>query len=293
MGETYRTQTLRPQAEAANNPTDVIAASFAQSYNTLQKLTADTRFHAELISKEIHPFDGIGTEAYAGVLAEFAAKTVKNVREKHGDSLALRTFELLATTPRFIFDRHKLDQPGIIDPSARTRLCKYGAQIHELVSQHPDARPAATGAALAKTALAFTRTPKEIRSKIQTIINDELQGVKHEVGFADMLAAAGRLTRPGTVEEDLSGIDIWVGSRRRPSKMLPLDIKATLTEVHTKETTDLPFRIATNGHIVMYSMLGNTDFDPDSFHPSQSAIANKSKIFDDMLEYAEQALVSA
>lgn len=292
MSEALQTQTPN---ETLHNSPEEIQEAFQGASQLLYKFTADPRFHAALIDRNIDPYDDAGSENYWAVAASRAHRFVEEARDKQGDSLKLRAFELLAATPRFVFNQHTLDTTpahgNARHESARQSACKFNNLIRDFAEAYPEVKPSTMELNLVKVTHMAVGS-HSLQQNAATYIRAAIVGAQHELGFGQLLDATGRQYYHGDINDDLHGADFKVASNHRRDQLISIDVKSSLYSVHNKGHTDKPYSINNNRNVTMYSMLRNSDFH-DSFYVSEGIVKLKAPVVDRILTEAEYDRLSA
>ncbi len=250
-------------------------------------VTFDEGFSELAVKRGLSPED---TErpAYWRAVADYTQQRAQAARER-GEGVS-PIHELLASTPDFIYtqallDKHGPDRVGYQQfHELRSRASRFNSLIHQVATEHPDARASVLLNALANTANISIEQPK-LRIASLNMLQPVIRGAQHEVGFGQLLKKTGRAFRPGTVQEDAHGIDYVVSARR--GRVLHIDVKASLHQVAKLGGHDSAYAVdQRDGLITMYSLLTDSDL-KDRFFTSERTAEEKGALLDGLLHEIE------
>lgn len=162
--------------------------------------------------------------------------------------------ELVALTPDFIFSEVLLNSgqiPKHDEQRTKHRTSYFKCLIGDMVKAEPELNTKSVATAL----LGVARITLELPGvTIGNTLKSTIRGIQHELGFGQILGYTTCVFRPGTIAEDMHGIDYLVDG-------IGVDVKASLTEIasHNKSTRQ-PFALKQDGNIVAYSCLKDEEF---------------------------------
>ncbi|MGH7240912.1 MAG: hypothetical protein ACREGB_01290 [Candidatus Saccharimonadales bacterium] len=236
------------------------AFTTAEAWRTETML--DPEFRAMAQEWGIKPGD-TNDPNYWRAFATYGYNYAASVRTEQGPSLEMDAFEVLSTAPAYAFEQYGLHHSGFNSyeerESARQTTSYFNGLIRAFGENYPDARAADVLMSLAKVVNGSISNPT-IRQEASNQLKATVRGAQHELGFGQILKAAGVRFMPATLEQDLSGIDYVVDDGR--GRALFVDVKASLSEVEARGSAGVfAVKREKNSHrIVMFSMLRDEEF---------------------------------
>ncbi len=262
-----------PEVSAAE-----IAQTLSEARKTVYRLTADPGFHKACLERGVDPYDTEKSE-YWDVVADHGHAAVERGLENGADSLRLRAFDLLATTPATLLTQIRIDGSHI-EPNRQdiARVSQFNGRLRTFAASFPSANTTdVTRAMLGMASNAIEA--RELRQTMPDMVRRVMRGAQHELAFGQILARTGRDFRPATHEDDLQGTDYIV--KGNGGQDLRIDVKASLFKF-TPGDAPMAYQERTNGVIMMFSMTKDEEF-RDKFFLPHAVAASKAPIVDQML----------
>lgn len=239
------------------------------------ELSFDPNFQAFLSARNVR-LETDDPEAYWGAVADYTEDYVQShdtLTPLEKDSFGLVANLPLALTKRYHLDRYKNSMDRTQIRQAKEVVCAYNGLLKHFVTAYPQQSEQLHQSLLAATLETMGSDSADFTAHAETVLKDTFKGVKHEIGFAQVLDTLGVEYRESTVEEDLKGRDFIITFG---GKEIGIDVKASLDQVDSKNRgASGPTAVKPNGDIVMFTLLTEKDF-AGTFQPTDKAVENIS-----------------
>jgi phosphopantetheine adenylyltransferase len=279
-----------PERARPNVSAEQISEAFAGGQHNIYKMTADERFDKSCLDKKIDPYEDIATPEYWRAFSEFGQERIVEIRQKAGDSLQLRTLELMVTTPEFLFAKGALHNPMHQHSKEGKRdlavAIAFNERLRNLALTYPDLRTESVNNAMlsmAKTAI----EDKGVRKFASRIANDTVRGAMYELGFGQLLEASGRGFRKGSSAEDGKGTDYAVIGRSGGE--IHIDAKASLAKVR-EAGSEGAYAIRSDHRVTMFALLHDHEFG-GKFFVSETLARERGQMLSQQIDMAERDLL--
>lgn len=230
-------------------------------------------FQKYLIDNNVHlnPGDALEYWTAVGDYTETYTHDNESVSTLEKDSFALIANLPAAMVASYQLDRYRDNLPSLQKRTAKESVCSYNRLVRHFVTEYPQDSDALTASLLEATLVTIGSESHDFLEKSESAIQKTLRGMMHEIGFAQILEAAGIPFREATIEEDLKGKDLIILFNGRE---IGVDVKASLSEIEAKHKGDSgkPYVVKPNGDIVMFSMLLDKHFE-GGFKADESHVA--------------------
>jgi hypothetical protein len=252
--------------------------AFAFGLRTFYKLTADPNLHVRLQDAGIDPFgENIETNAkYWRIVSEFAKNRIAAYRKSSGDNLNLRSLEIFAATPAYLFEQRALEEGKRNDSGERRQSMIAISNLHNLLVDYatdfPDVKADELSLQLLNVPNRLIRG-KDFKQWAANDLRNRVRAVQHEVGFEDMLRQSGMPYRRATGKEDASGFDFIMNEGNVMQRKL--DVKASLYKLGRDDAVS-PVMLREEGVYAVYSMIVDREF-RGGFHLSNDAAREKAQ----------------
>jgi hypothetical protein len=284
-----RNPTSYPEYSNSTPSTAEIARNLDQAVGYVELLTSTDTFEQALFKNHIHPTEQFGSSQYLGFLSAVgAAQSSKNLAAG-GKPVYWRAVEVLATTPLAInenigFEKRRSSGTWIPNRASAERTSKFNHLIQSFAEDFPAVSAYDLSTAMLNVTNMMTRN-KMVHHEAQGAVNRIITGAQHEIGVKKLARAAGRHVIDATIEQDLSGTDLFI-SGRMSHDMLNVDAKASPRVDPSTRHRGLPY-IIDKGRIAIFSTLISEDFGGLVVVPD-SVAKQKAPNFDTILTEAER-----
>jgi hypothetical protein len=286
MAEALTTQTpdqIQPQPVAPEQlpyypqpeySAEQIAESFQTAQSTLLSMRADPQFDQYCFNNNVNPKYAQEVQPYWTCVTEYAGAAIARTREKQGDSLQLRAFELVSSAPEYFLAERELHRTEFKPQRQKLIACEFLNKLGDFAQDFPETKPSDVEREMLNTAnQSFTSgyLLQSAERNIKTII----KGVKHETGFGQLLEAAGFRFHRGNLKNDLEGGDYLVALGKDRSRLTHVDVKSSVRSAQLYDGQRSPFSVKSNGKVIIYSQLTENDFG-DSFYAYNDIVQQKA-----------------
>lgn len=266
----------------------------------MYKMQDDPNFLGICEQRGVDPFDDMSTPGYWQLFNKFAGQRITAMRERGASGLMIDTLELAALTPSHIYNQTYLDslQPLLkqggfktLNPEQKERhaaslrqASEFNGHVREFGIQW---NPQAAGLHKSLGELIPMSVEKNGRVGAGRTLAACIRGAQHELGFAQILTAAGIANRPASTDEDIKGKDVIVTEPGYPA--LDIDVKASLTEIEAKGGANEAFAKDPRGTFKVYSLIKDSEFADGRFRLSDADAAQKATIIPGLLAKLRKA----
>jgi len=277
-------------AERVVTPAE-IAQAFEHNRTGVRRLGASDDFAVRCAAKGVDPTGDMDKPKYWKVYAEYArgrqtamreylAREAAGRQEKPRENLHLRTWELMTAAPEYLFEEYMMNSGRTHESEADRKHGKnvvsgFNRLVRAFARDFPETRTEMLETALLNVALSMVENDGVLEAA-PDLLKSCMKGARHELGFGQLLRAAGRKYKEGTREQDQAGIDYE--DTTNPNATLYLDVKASLAEVDPSASPEEPFKMRPDGKIVIYSLLLDREFKGRFFVPEHIVRERAAKL---------------
>lgn len=256
MPDTLRTSSPEQAEHTA------VESALAKSSSAVAEIAFDPGFRAHLADSGIS-LDNPDPAEYWGAVADFTGTYLENhpdLSQLEKDSFAVVANLPAAVTQSFYLEKYKGQLPGAQYRAAKETLSTYNGLLRHYVQNYPQQSEAFAHSLLGATLETMGAESKDLTKHTETWLKDVFRGVKHEIGFSQILDELGVTYRPATVSEDLKGRDLVIMFNGHE---IGVDVKASLSEVEAKNhgANGSPVARKPSGDLIVFSMLLEKDFE--------------------------------
>lgn len=268
--------------EARGPSAEEIEQAFKSNRNILLELGMSTGFQQACVEKGVDP-DAFESVARWNVFADYTRQKVDALIARGGKRPQLKALELMASTPQYIYAQYSLHHPSNGREDVRRKrevVSGFNNRLRAFATEFPAVRVSSLERGLLEV-VSMAVEHKEARQMAAEEMHQTIRGAQHEMGFGQLLAAAGRHYREATLEEDLRGIDYV--DFTNPKYTIAIDVKSATTKFDRGKGE--VYR-ATKEGVVMYSLLQDHEFH-NSFYVSPDVVQMKAPAVSQLLERIE------
>lgn len=260
---------------------------------TIMGCLGDKKFESELMKHGLNALSD-DNPTYWKVFGEFVTERMNfheaSAIEKDpgANILMLETVKVLANTPFFILCEKKLDEirpkidefgyKSLTDPEKQSynealkEVTRYNNLLREYGQKY---NPRIDQLSRCLSEMLVFIIPDEQQKPYKISLINAARGARHELGFQQLLDAAGVPYEPGTNDEDLKGIDLKI---MEPGyEPLYVDIKASSVGVRKSGRGNGYVSRRPDGKLVVLSPFSDKDFEDNRFYVSPYVLEERSK----------------
>lgn len=255
-------------------PQSDIDATIHHSATIVSELEYDPNFQGFLVDTRtrLDHNDALAYWSTIGNYTETYLRDNESLSPLEKDSFALIANLPAAMTASYQLDKYSGDMSYKQKRSAKEVVCTYNRLVKHFITEYPQGSDPLKGDLLEALLTTIGAESHDFLKHSESTIDMRLRGMKHEIGFTQLLEEAGIPSREATIEEDLKGKDRVIEFNGHE---IGVDVKASLSEIEAKHQGDSgkPYVVKPNGDIVMFSMLLDKHFD-GGFQANKTHVAS-------------------